>query len=322
MRLALLFFIQVFLFASDFDCIVIGSSPFSLFEALYQKNLGKNVLILEEASECGGAWKSIDICGIRHVDMGCHQIGSDKVLKAFLEEYAGCKIVSMDHPHLPFDETHNSNGWYFSKGCHELIENLLQLINALRIPVHTNERAENITIDSTTQEAVVQTSGQLYRTKKIIATPMSSFQLSATSHPQNRGKTKHYHLYMLIQDPTPFRFTYKGGITSGMSRMMNLTYFANLTGTGRQLIVVQTYNDQYFNQAEKFLDALKMKNLIDQGAYLLEIQTYIYESSFFHQRSLSQDIIEILQTGHIQNLAHYVPKWKQALKPYSEIVRN
>src|SRR5580658_9467362 len=81
-------------FGSDFDFAFVGSSPVLLFEALYKHHLGERIAIFEAASECGGAWKSIDICGVSHVDMGCHEIGSTPALNRFLEEYAGCSMIS------------------------------------------------------------------------------------------------------------------------------------------------------------------------------------------------------------------------------------
>ncbi len=61
---------------TDFDYIVVGSSPFSLFEAIYKRCLGNRVLVVEQGAECGGAWKSITICGVPHVDLGCHEFGA------------------------------------------------------------------------------------------------------------------------------------------------------------------------------------------------------------------------------------------------------
>src|SRR3989338_985439 len=80
--------------SEEFDCIVIGTSPISLFEALYKHYSGKRVLILEQSAECGGAWKSIHIFNIPNIDMGCHEISSTPMLNQFLEEYAGCNIIA------------------------------------------------------------------------------------------------------------------------------------------------------------------------------------------------------------------------------------
>lgn len=324
MRFLFLLLLQISLFSTDFECVVIGTSPFSLFEALYQHHSGNRVLILEESEECGGAWKGINVCGVMHADLGCHQIGHDMRLKAFLEEYAGCKIVSMDNPQLPYESGKSPNGWYFSKGCYELIGNLLKLIAETDIVLLTSHKAENVIIDTDQKIATVQTNDRFYTTHKVIVTPMSCLNLQPTTYPQGYGKSKHYHLYMLIQDPTPPRFSYHGGVATGISRMMNLTQFVGLVGTGRQLIVVQTYNEQYLAQAQTFLDSLKGRKLVGEGAYLLETDTYIYESGSFYRGLINtmgaQEIIEMIQTGHFQSLATYIQKWQMVLKPFSEVV--
>jgi hypothetical protein len=319
-RFLILIFAQLSLFAADFDCIVVGSSPFSLFEALYQCHTGKKVLILEESSQCGGAWKGINICGVMHADLGCHQIGNNTQLKQFLEEYAGCEIVSLDYPHLPFEEGKGPNGWYFSRGCYELVENLLQLISNTDIVLLTENKVENVSIDTSQNIAVVQTKNRSFTTEKLIVTPMSSLNFSHSNSPQNYGKSRYFHLYLLIQDPTPPCFTYRQGLMNGVSRMMNLTPFVGLLGTGRQLIVVQTHGEQNLANGQIYLEALKSNKLIDEGAYILQSEPYIYETGAFHQGMISQigaqRIVEVLQTGHFQNLNNYVPKWKQALKPF------
>ncbi len=319
MRFILFLFLQVCLFATDFDCVIVGTSPFSLFEALYQFHSGKRVLILEEAPSCGGAWKTIDICGIPHADLGCHQIGHDMQLKAFLEEYAGCKIVSMDHPLLPFDPAKSPNGWYFSQGCFELIDHLLKLVATTDIVLLTNRKVETVSVDPMQKIATVVTKERAFTTSQLIVTPMSCI-----SNPY--GKLKYCHLYLLIQDPTPPRFSYHYGVGSGVSRLMNLTHFVGLSNTGRQLIVVQVHSDQYLANGQMILDALKSQKLVDPSAYILKAEPYVYESGSFYQSSIAQmgaqGIIEMLQTGHIQNLSNYISKWQKALKPYQVALQN
>ncbi len=318
MRFIFLILLHLSLFAADFDCIIVGTSPFSLFEALYQHHSGKKVLILEEAPFCGGAWKGIEICGLRNVDLGCHHIGNDPELKAFLEEYLNCKIVSMDNPLAPFTPKESPNGWYFSKGCYELIENLLKKIAASDIVLLTEQKAENAIIDPIARIAKVETKTHTFTTDKLIVTPMSRLTLNGSSLSENYPKTRYFHLYLLIEDPTPPRFTYQKGKIRGISRMMNLTHFVGLAGTGRELIVVQTQNELMLADPEAILEGLKKNNWIDPSAYILRAEPYIYESGTFHQGSIqqvrAQGIVELLQTGHLRTLSKYLSKWKQVLK--------
>jgi hypothetical protein len=321
----ILLFLTVSLFSLDFDVVVVGSSPFSLFEALYQHHSGKRVLILEEAAECGGAWKAIYVCDVPNVDLGCHQIGQDMTLKAFLEEYAGCQIVAQDQPLLPFTSAKSPNGFYFSKGCYELIDHLLRLINATDIVLLTNTKLESVSLNLAEHTVLLHTQSRDYTAGKIIATPMSSFAIQPSTPTQNLNKSSYYHLYLLLQDPTPPRFTYHGGIGSNTSRVMNLTHFVGLTDTGRHLIVVQTHSEASLTTPQIYLDSLKQHNLIDPSAYLLKSEPYIYQTGTLNQSLIqqlkAQSLIEVIQTGHFQNLTSHIARWKQALKPYNEIVK-
>lgn len=316
MRYFIFFLFQLSLFASDFDCIVIGTSPFSLFEALYQHHTGKKVLILEASEKCGGAWKGIDICGIQNVDLGCHQIGKNVELKKFLEEYVGCSIVCLDNPHLEYQACSCKNGWYFSKGCFELIENLLKLIEQTDIVLLTQNRAERILINEEKTEATVICQRGVFETSKVFVTPMSAVNVGPSMHHQSLKKSRYYHLYCLIQDPTPPKFTYHMGNSKEVCRMMNLSYFAQMEGSGRQLIAFQLRKEEDLNKGQQFIEELKEKKLIDESAYLLKEEPYIYESGSFHRGSIdSKGIIELLQTGHIQNLKNSIARWSKVLIP-------
>lgn len=319
MRLSVwLLFFSISLFGVDYDCILIGTSPFSLFEALYQYKTGKKVLILEESSVCGGAWKGIEICGLTNVDLGCHHIGADFELKTFLETYAGCHIVSMDHPQDPFDPGNSPNGWYFSKGCYQLIENLLMQIRETNIVLLTEEKAENALIDKGGKIVTVQTKTNSFTTYKLILTPMSSIALNHSPQLEKSAKTHYYHLYLLIQDPTPPCFTYQKSKIRGISRIMNLTHFVDLAHTGRQLVVVQTQKEQLLHDPEAILEMLKKEHWLDESAYILRAEPYIYESGTFYQGLIqqtgAQGMVELLQTGHLRNLTKYIPKWEKAFK--------
>ena len=105
--------------------------------------------------------------------------------------------------------------------------------------------------------------------------------------------------------------------------MMNLSHFTGLAGTGRHLIVIQTHNEQSLANGQAFLDALKKNHLIDQTAYILKEESYIYETGTLHQGLIAQmgaqEIIQILQTGHFDTISQYIPKWKKAMKPYNSM---
>lgn len=315
----LLFHPSLFSTSVDFDVVVVGTSPIPLLEALYYHHSGKRVLVLEEASVCGGAWKSIEVCGMYPVDLGCHTLGNDKQMLHFLQEYVGCTMVSLDNPHKPFEAAHSPNGFYFAHGCYELIQNLLQLIEDTDIVLMLDHALESVFIDSQESIAIVKTKNTQFTTSKILVTPYSRIRLdNPLADIQSREKTKFYHLYMLIEDPTPPRFSFKSGIGKGISRLMNLTYFVGLEGTNKQLMVFQTYGDAYLQSAENYLDRLKQQNLIDASARILQTEHYIYEQDHFQQPQNIENahhVLELIKTHHLQDMVHFIPKWKQVLKP-------
>lgn len=309
-------------FATDFDAIVVGTSPISLLEALYRHHTGERVLILEESATYGGAWKSIDICGISCAELGCHLIGNNKIVSTFLEKYVGCEIVSMDNPHTLYDSKKGGNGFYLKEGCREMMCRLIELIEATDILVLLNHELESVTLDDEQLVAIAHTKDGEFSTSKIVVTPYSHIKIK--NHPttslsaQPITKTKHYHLYVLIEDATPPRFTYRGGVGGNSTRTMNLTSFIGLEGTNTQLIVFQVQNVNCFASAQAYLNALKKLNLVDDSACILTTDTYIYEQSQYNQSLIKQLpnghlFFEILQTHHLLDMSKYIPKWEKVL---------
>lgn len=313
MKFWFILFFPFLLFAVDFDCVFVGSSPIPLFEALYQASLGKKVLILEQAEECGGAWKAIDICGVSHVDLGCHQIGNDLLLKEFLEIYGGCQMLSLG--------SSSYSEFYFSHGCGELIDHLLRLISAADIALLLNHRLESAYVDLEQQHVVVKAKDKQFTTKKIYYTSMTSFHIENNPLPPTTPSSKYYHLYLLLQDPSPPKFYYLSGGIAGTSRMMNLTSFADLKETGRQLIVFQVHGESFFDKGERFLEELKKKNLVEPSAYILKVEPLIYETAYFREAIPShwKPFFEMINASSFNAMCSYIGKWKSALKPYREI---
>ena len=310
---------------TDFDTIVVGTSPFSLFEAIYKRCLGNRVLVVEQNSTCGGAWQSLTICGVPHVDLGCHEFGRDPRLVQFLEEYAGCTIVGV----TPDLEKPAPNGeFYLSEGCYELTRNLQQLMSRLGIVLLLNSKLESVFVDSTRAVAEVKINGMRYTASKIVLTSNSEINIENPGFPNQprHGHTFH-HVGMLIDDPTPPRFTYKNLFANGASRSTNYTpYSQELQGTGKQLITIQVYGEQNLNNDLFFFEELKKQGMIDSSARLLQTENYLYKQVPLNQHFLlklgppAQTIFEIINTGHINQLCTHIEKWKTAMKPWREIM--
>lgn len=311
---------------TDFDYIVVGSSPFSLFEAIYRRCLGHRVLVVEEGAECGGAWKSITICGVPHVDLGCHKFGRDSRLAKFFEDYAGCTIVDT----TPEMKKPVPNGeFYPSEGCYELIRNLQLLMDHYGVILLLNTKLESAFVDPNREIVEVKINSMRYTTPKLVVTNNSeiAFENPELQNTHPRNPHTYYHVGMLIEDSGPPRFTYKSLHGNGASRSTNYTcYSQELKGTGKQLITIQVHGEQNLANAPKILEELRKQKLIDENAKLIQTENYIYKQVAFNQTALhklgpkAQKMFEIINTGHITNLANSIDKWKTGMKPWKEII--
>jgi hypothetical protein len=328
-----LFCSSLYAFETDFDVVVVGSSPFSLFEAIYKRCLGQRVVVLEQAPECGGAWKSITICGIDHVDLGCHEFGISSKIQNFLEEYGGCKTVALPPPpQVPGREkprpmlNEEQGRFYPSRGCYEFNHNLELLMQKLGVVLMLNTKLESVFVDADRNLAEVAFNGMRYTTKKLVVTNNSEIKIEnpQVQEMQAHNRTHCFpHLYILIADPTPPRFNYQNMHMRDAFRAMNGTEFIDLE-KGKQLISIQVRNQQHLEDPEKYLMEFKKYRLVDPSAYILKTETYIYKQTPFNQLMLhklgkeAQSIFEILDSGGILNLAKYIDKWKTAMKPWNE----
>jgi hypothetical protein len=308
-------------FATDFDVVVVGTSPICLLEALYRHHLGNRVLIIDEADRCGGAWKSIDICGVAHADLGCHFLGSDQNVLTFLEDYVGCKMVSLDKPELSFNPAWSPNGYYPSKGCHEMISKMVDLIHASDIVLLLNHHVDSIYVDPDEPVATVKAKDKQFTTSKVVVTPYTGFVIENIEAPQKSSQYKYYHLYLLIDDATAPRFSYKGSIGQGIMRMMNLTPFVELEGTGMQLVVLQTNQNASPAEAEKYFNRLKNEKYLDATARLVQFDTYTYTQSQYNQSATNKvknasQIFEKVSTSAFREMSSHISKWKQAMPLY------
>lgn len=315
MRSFFVFFLYaICIFGAEYDCIFVGTSPIPLFEALYQHAIGKSVLILDDAPTPGGVWKSIDICGVKHVDVGCHEIGNNEHLREFLEIYGGCKMLFFD----------TSKSFYFSGGCYELIRNLENRIANSSIKLLLGHQVDRAIYDPENECMIVQSNGKTFTGKKIYTSSYCYFPINDQPS-RTIQKWKYYHLYLLINDPTPPRFSYQHHGVTSTSRMMNLTHFNDLASMGRQLIVFQAYNLDKLNNGEKFVEELKSRNLLDPAAFILHSEQYIHEQwppNNMQIPTICASCFEQINTFDIRSMNLYIRKWKEALLPYNQAIAN
>ena len=61
-----------------YDVVIIGTSPIFMIEAIYQSNMGKKVLMVDEENSVGGAWKSLNIFNFKDVENAIHYLLPNK----------------------------------------------------------------------------------------------------------------------------------------------------------------------------------------------------------------------------------------------------
>ena len=315
----------VYGYETDFDCVVVGTSPICMCEAVYKAKIGDRVLVVEKAAECGGAWKSISICGIPHVDLGCHEFGGNKQVEQFLEEYLGCKMIRNAPQNQGKGVTRADWGVYPQNGCYELARNLEYLMERSGVVLMLNSKLESVYIDKARKIAELKINGSRYSTRKIVVTSYSGIQIENIPNAPAPRTSKFPHLYLLIDDPSPTRFTYHQPSISGVTRVMNVTQFSNLEGTGLQIISLQVRDEKALNQGEKCFEELKRLDLVAKSARLVCVESYVYEQSNFDRTSITKagpeavPIFEQLDTNHISNIGKYVDKWKKVMMPWKAL---
>lgn len=306
-----------FSFATDYDVIVAGSSPVSLMESIYQRRCGQSVVVLEKSNRCGGVWGSGTICNVPNVDLCCHNIGRDQRLLNFFANNLGCKLVLMEDPDQIYKSSSVSGEYYFSGGCNELTGNLLKMMHTAGIDLALNEELLHLYVDS---RAIVhaKTSKREITSKKIILP--SHFHVMVDNYPLESSyqSYKFYHLFLLVEDPAPQKFTTARKPIEGAMRIMNLTKFTQLKGTNQQLIILQISNDCVLEEAGGFLEKLKNADMLSPAALLIQTEKYIYDQ--FHRSTaiskLAQEYplsVRVISSGDLHNLNASLPDWEKVI---------
>lgn len=301
----------LFGWCSDVDCLFIGSSPFSILEALYQSSLGKRTLVVDSASTYGGAWRTLSICGVQGVDLGCHEIGSDPDLEMFLTQCMGCRLVSLD------DKA--EMGFYFSGGCSELMDALGQLLSKSSVQMRLNTRVEEVF--SQGSEALVKTSDGTFTAERIFVTPMSGFSIweGDSLFPLSDFVEQTFnHFYLLIEDPSTPRFSYSTCPIPGTTRLMNLTHFTELCDSGRHLVIVQTESPEA--DVPSLFKEIQARGLVGETAVLLDWEFHPYSRYNSMEEVLeklggSRSLFQMLDTHRFIALAESVERFRKVLSP-------
>ena len=75
-----------------YDKIYIGSGPILLLDAISKSKDGHKILVIDKSSEIGGAWKTIDIFGIKNLENAVHYLLPNEKTYRFLERNLKIKL--------------------------------------------------------------------------------------------------------------------------------------------------------------------------------------------------------------------------------------
>lgn len=170
---------------SNYDNVILGSSPILLLEAIYLSISGKKVIVIEKKKRLGGAWHLLDFYNNNSVESGCHIWYRDKRVYEFFKKNLGISLIPCEpqpqiidknkkyHYHRKkfiklykgfrnnfsspsywltlvrqyIEESSVVNKYAYPKrGSVELIEKLLKLIKELKIEVLSNQKLSSIKI--------------------------------------------------------------------------------------------------------------------------------------------------------------------------------
>ncbi len=80
----------------SYDVALIGTSPLSIIEACYLKNIsGKYVVNIDEREFIGGAWTTVKYDGFPEIESGCHIWSYERSTYQLLAELFGIKMTAL-----------------------------------------------------------------------------------------------------------------------------------------------------------------------------------------------------------------------------------
>lgn len=70
---------------TDYDAVIVSTSPVCLMTAVALRTQGKRVLLVDQSPVVGGAWITTDLAGFENVEVGCHLIDPDPAVYRFMQ---------------------------------------------------------------------------------------------------------------------------------------------------------------------------------------------------------------------------------------------
>lgn len=315
---------------------IIGSSPISLFEAIYQAKKGNKVTIFESLDRVGGAWASIQHNDDLNLEIGCHIWDVNKKTYLFIEKFLGEKlnqlkpypIIIYKKKAFPYDWKnnilllktikHDFKGYISGKkfvkpvlksrkykypkgGSKQLLDKLLLELSALNVEIRLGEEINLIKQLNDSWQLV--SNGTVLNFDKLILTSLSGLdkiELKNQNIIPDYKPTTFYHFHLLFEG-RPKKNTLSYVRVMGHKFIHRISDISSYSNTPHQVISVGIFKEKTNKKTDKeIVDEIKryMKNMgwIDEDYKILE-----YYSNEFNVKIM--DHFQIKELKKIKDLS-------------------
>ncbi len=196
------------------DRVIIGSSPIAIIEAMYLKSKDQSVINIEERSEIGGAWTTINRSGFPEVELGCHIWSYNKETYQLISELFNLELIKLSpqptilfrNKMIPYDWKSNiisiqkvlknitnlretlaspelrfslfpSSYLYPSKGTLELKNSLNELVVKHDLNIQLNSAVDKVVLKNDRVELFNIEGNLILTTKELVLTSLSKISL-------------------------------------------------------------------------------------------------------------------------------------------------
>ena len=284
-----------------YDCILIGSGPVNLIEAMFLSKQGKKVLVLEQSEYVGGAWGKVPLKeGFPDFQLGCHIWDVEPKAFKFISEFLDMELVKLKpQPEFVFKGIKLPYDWknllfyirgklrpksgmesgslnkariipakyiYPAGGSLQFIDRLLDKVKDFGIEIRTGIKINKLEIGEFTKAI---SESEVFVAKEIVITSVA--QLKSISK-NGKGFTlpeprlvNYVHGHFLINDVTPTKFSYArlpgNPLIHRISDETDHVKSHGIDMKGKKLILAAVYPELYYKTNKEELAIMVMENL-------------------------------------------------------------
>jgi len=284
-----------------YDCILIGSGPVNLIEAMFLSKQGKKVLVLEQSAYVGGAWGKVPLKeGFPDFQLGCHIWDVEPKAFKFISEFLDMELVKLKpQPEFVFKGIKLPYDWknllfyirgklrpkrgmesgslnkariipakyiYPAGGSLQFIDRLLDKVKDFGIEIRTGIKINKLEIEEFTKAI---SESEVFVAKETVITSVA--QLKSISKngeefilPEAR-LVNYIHGHLLINDLTPAKFSYarlpRNPLIHRVSDETDHVKTHGVDMNGKKLILAAVYPELYHKIGKEKLANMIMQNL-------------------------------------------------------------